>query len=46
MQINIGNDTIDNVDSAKNHGIHFDKHLKIPPILINYQAYCVTSPET
>ena len=27
MQITIGNDTTDNVDPAKNHGIHFDKYL-------------------
>ena len=28
MQITIGDDTINNVDSAKNLGVSFDKHLK------------------
>ena len=28
MQITVSDDTIDNVDSAKNLGIYFDKHLK------------------
>ena len=28
MQITIVDGTIDNVDTAKNLGIHFDKHLK------------------
>ena len=46
MQIIIGDDTIDNVDSAKNLRIHSDKHLKIRSTLINYQVHCSTLPET
>ena len=46
MQITIADDTIDNIDSAKNLQIHFDKHLKIQPILINYQVHYFKLSET